>query len=153
MFKRRKQNETGCASKNAVLSCVNCFLGEAVHALSKNHANGVKNLWGMFASRFFLIYCPACGGTRAMESILNGDIPSALCYNALAVALVVIIIVFYVVAWIRLARGEERLVVFPKRFWQVCLIPVILFFILRNILLIGFGVDPLGDLIWFWNEI
>lgn len=32
--------------------------------------------------------CPGCGGTRVVGSLLHGDLPSALGYNALAVLLV-----------------------------------------------------------------
>ncbi|GAA2350055.1 DUF2752 domain-containing protein [Saccharopolyspora halophila] len=32
--------------------------------------------------------CPGCGGTRAVWSLLHGDLPAALDYNALAVLLI-----------------------------------------------------------------
>lgn len=52
--------------------------------------------------------CPGCGGTRAVHALLHGDVASALNHNVLAVAAVVIGIVWFV--WNRIAdrRGRPR---------------------------------------------
>lgn len=108
---------------------------------------------GCFLHDWFFLYCPACGGTRAAEALLRLDVLSALRYNALAVMFAIVAVAFYAKAWIRLNRREERLIIFPNKFWTVCSILIVSFFVLRNLLLIIFGIDPLGDLAWFWNQI
>ena len=99
------------------------------------------------------IYCPFCGGTRAAEALLRLDVLTALRCHPLVVATAVATLYFYVTAWVRACRDQHELLIFPKDFWKYCLIIFGLFFVLRNVLLIGFGIDPLGDLFWFWNEI
>ena len=80
----------------------------------------------------FYVYCPLCGGTRAVEALLRLNLTDALRCNALVVAALPFALVFYLRAWRRLLRG-------------------VLFGVARNVLMIGFGIDPLGDLWPVWN--
>ena len=100
---------------------------------------------------FLRIYCPFCGGTRAIEALLAFDPISALRCNALVVALLILSAVLYVIAWVRLCRGETRLLSIPAWGWTTLLVVTILFGIVRNLLMILWGIDPLGDLQVFWN--
>ncbi len=108
---------------------------------------------GCLLHDWFHLYCPACGGTRALEALLKLDLLASIRYNPLVLILAAFFLYFYITAWIRLKRGEERLLVTSKSFWMFCSVLLIVFFILRNVLLIGFGFDPAGDLYWFWNQI
>ncbi len=102
---------------------------------------------------FLHLYCPMCGGTRALASLLRLDLLAALKQNAFAVLLFGTVLVFYVIAWIRLLRGEVRLWRVPDWFWIVGVAVMVLFGVLRNLMMIAWGMDPLGDLLPFWNGI
>ena len=100
---------------------------------------------------FLRLYCPFCGGTRAVEALLSLNVVNAMQSNALVVLLLAVGAVLYGIAWVRLFRGETRLVSIPTWGWRALLVAVILFGVARNLLMIAFGMDPLGDLQVFWN--
>ena len=56
-----------------------------------------------------------------------------------------------VIAFIRLRRGERRLFVFPRPLWISFCVLFVLWGILRNVLMIFYGIDFTGDLVLFWN--
>lgn len=98
-----------------------------------------------FASSLFM-YCPGCGGTRAVYSLLHLDFLSALKYNIIVPLMLVLYIYFNISAIISLKKGDDTL------FTKSRLIPIYIFvgaiivnFIVRNILLWGFGIDLIGD--------
>lgn len=95
--------------------------------------------------RFFHFYCPACGGTRAVMSLVRGDLLASLRYNpaVLTGALVALYLeAVYALALItknlRFARTArtEAIFLFPI---ALCLV-----FFIRNGLLLA-GKDTLGD--------
>lgn len=100
--------------------------------------------------RFFL-YCPLCGGTRAVSSLLRLEIAEAFSYNAFVVLLVIVAIGLDVWAFVRLLRGHTNLLPLPGWIWIVFAVLLILYGVLRNYLMIARGVDPVGDLGVFWN--
>ena len=79
------------------------------------------------------LYCPGCGITRAIFSLIELDLIGAIKYNILIVTVIPLIIVNYLVKiidWINLKEQKE---IYPKTIWNIILIFVILFGILRNI--------------------
>lgn len=105
---------------------------------------------GCLLHDLFHVYCPMCGGTRAFEALLHLDIVSALWYNALVVLLVAALLLWDVLALVRLTRGKTSLYRIPVWSWIVVGAAVLLFGIFRNVLMIVWAVDPLGDLGMFW---
>ena len=97
------------------------------------------------------IYCPMCGGTRAALSLVNLDIVSALRQNAFFVFLVVAFICYDVKAAYKVFGDRKD--PFKVPIWLIIALCVvcILFFIVRNLLMIFFGIDPLGELVVYWN--
>ena len=67
------------------------------------------------------LYCPGCGGTRAMFSLIKLDFYQAMRYNALIILFPILIIILMV---------NKKI---PKAVWYIILIIVILFGIIRNI--------------------
>lgn len=89
----------------------------------------------------FGLYCPGCGGTRAVSALLRGQLLNSLWYHPLVPYTVIIFGGFMV------TQTLERLHV-PKvkgwKFhpWYLYMAVVLLFanFIVKNILLIAFGI-------------
>ncbi|MDR2281503.1 MAG: DUF2752 domain-containing protein [Gordonia sp. (in: high G+C Gram-positive bacteria)] len=80
------------------------------------------------------INCPGCGSTRALYSLLHGDIPAALHYNALGVVAMMLIVAAFVVHVLGLWRGRRL------RSWQhlrytpwIALAATAVWFVVRNI--------------------
>lgn len=101
--------------------------------------------------RLFL-YCPFCGGTRALEALLRFDLPAALQANAWAVVLIGLALLLDLVALIRLLRGHKKLLPLPRAWWIVPIVLAVGYAILRNWLMIAHGYDPIGDLGAFWHH-
>ncbi len=108
---------------------------------------------GCILHDLFHVYCGFCGGTRTVEALLRLDFPTAMRCNPFVVVTLGIALVLYVIAWVRLCRGKERLVPVPEWVWIAWAVALLLYCILRNVLVIAFGIDPLGDLLPFWNGI
>lgn len=79
------------------------------------------------------LFCPACGGTRALEALLRGDLLGALGYNLLILLLPLFLYAGYVITEMVIKKKSVNdLVVSPFIIWFTLII-VILYFILRNI--------------------
>ncbi|WP_341267876.1 DUF2752 domain-containing protein [Gordonia malaquae] len=80
------------------------------------------------------VNCPGCGSTRALYSLLHGDVPAALHYNALGVIAMVLIVVAFVMHVVGLWRGRKL------RSWQhlrytpwIALAVTAVWFVIRNL--------------------
>ena len=100
---------------------------------------------------FLFLYCPLCGGTRALSYMLHLNFPAAVRANAFVVFAAAVFFGYYIAAWVRLIKGKERLFVFRGWFWVAMVSLLLVFGILRNVLMICCGFDPLGDLVSVWN--
>jgi hypothetical protein len=98
------------------------------------------------------IYCPFCGGTRAMVALSQGKIWQSLCYNPLSAYLAAGFIVFDIIAAIRIKRNHPTPLSIPRLYWIVGIVIAVLVFLVRNVALIGFGLDNLGDLVGYWSK-
>ncbi|TDC94517.1 DUF2752 domain-containing protein [Saccharopolyspora aridisoli] len=76
--------------------------------------------------------CPGCGGTRMLFSILHGDFPAALQFNALAVLLLPVLAWSWT-AWVA-GRLGRRLPTWTRWRWspQVLLAVVVAWVVVRN---------------------
>ena len=91
------------------------------------------------------LYCPFCGGTRAVSTLLTGNIVGALRANAAVVVTLPFLLHLDIRALVRIVRNKP---VTPlSRPAIIALITVFAaFFVLRNVLL-RFGINPTGDFI------
>ena len=96
----------------------------------------------------FHLYCPLCGGTRAVAALLRLDIVSALRYNPLAVAFALGLVIYDTVSLVRIFGGGDLPRV--KINWLAVTLAVVGYSALRNILMIAFGIDPLGELLPYY---
>lgn len=81
------------------------------------------------------LFCPACGGTRALGYLLDGRLQLALKYNALAV-LSLPLVVYGTVTAFRLVfdrnYGPSDLKIAPFWIWSILAL-IIIFWIIRNL--------------------
>ena len=94
------------------------------------------------------LYCPGCGGTRAVYALLRLDILSTIRYNV-AVPFGVFVYAYYDIgAIVALVRKNSEYWKNQKFILIYIFIGVLLLnFILRNILVWCFGVDLIGDIL------
>ncbi len=107
---------------------------------------------GCIMHRLF-IYCPLCGGTRALSEIARFDFAAAWNHNAFVVIMCAVLLGLDVWAWVRYFQKKEPLVILPKWSWIAFGAAFGIYFILRKCLMIFFGIDPTGDLGYFWEAI
>jgi hypothetical protein len=116
-------------------------------------ANWLGGVFGGCLMHRFFIYCPLCGGTRAIAALTRFQFLEAWNYNALVVLLSVVVLGLDVWAWIRYLQKKEPLIILPRWSWITTCVLLVTYFILRNVLMIFFGIDPTGDLVYFWDAI
>lgn len=102
---------------------------------------------------YLFLYCPLCGGTRAVEALLCLDLPLALRYNAFVVCALLSFLVLDVIAWVRFFRRRTPLFSVRGWVWIVGAVALLLFWLLRNYLMIAHGIDPTGDLGRIWQAL
>ena len=134
----------------AMIFCVAGILAICFYVLPKPLS---RILGGCLMHDLLWLYCPLCGGTRAVGSLARGAFLEAIRYNALAVVGGAVFAVLEVVAWVCFFLKKPSPVRLGKRFWIVCGVVALLFFICRNVLMIAFGVDTVGDLGGAWHAI
>lgn len=96
----------------------------------------------------FHIYCPGCGGTRALYSMLQGRFLESLFYNP-AVLLGTLLIIYYEVSVIiTLVKDNGKIYYYRKPgLIYVYLAVVFGYAVIRDVLLFIPGIDLLGDLL------
>ena len=100
---------------------------------------------------WFHLYCPLCGGTRAVEALLHFHVTESIRCHPFVIVFAGLFAVWYVLAWVRLFRGKSLIVAIPKPLSVTLTVALLVFWLLRNLLLIAFHIDPMGDLVGFWN--
>jgi hypothetical protein len=87
-----------------------------------------------------------------MVALCQGKIWQSLCYNPLSAYLAAGFIVFDIIAAIRIKRNHPTPLSIPRLYWIVGIVIAVLVFLVRNVALIGFGLDNLGDLVGYWSK-
>ncbi len=96
------------------------------------------------------LYCPLCGGTRSVSAMIRLDFLEALRYNAAVVILFVLFLIGDLVLLLRLLRKKEKWWSIPSWCWIGATVFLLGYTILRNLLMVVWGIDPTGDLALFW---
>lgn len=97
------------------------------------------------------LYCPGCGGTRSVYAMLRLDIVTSFLYHPLIAFLVVLFVEYYVGAIITMIKNNgKRYYYLRVWFCYVALGIIVLNFVLRNVLMVFWHIDPIGDLIQYW---
>ena len=96
--------------------------------------------------RYLHLYCPACGGTRALEAFLSFDVLRSLYCNPIVVLGALYLAVSEIDMIRHLIRGKERPSILRPSVILTVLGAWLAFFVLRNALLLC-GIDMLGDIL------
>lgn len=96
----------------------------------------------------FGFYCPGCGGSRSLSAFLHFDLPASFIYYP-AIPVSALVILSYDARLLLTVIKNNTKYTDGYRFYPFILIPItiILTFIIRNVLLFGFGIDILGDIL------
>ena len=139
-------------ARNRFLMIHGCLLGLAVLVpLYQRLASLVSSFFiGCFFHDRLFLYCPLCGGTRAVRELLRFQFGKAFAYNPVVVLGILGFLILDGIALIRLLRGKRRLYLVPAWGWILGVIVLVTYGILRNYLMIRWGYDPTGDLVRFW---
>ena len=96
----------------------------------------------------FHLYCPGCGGTRALFAFLHGQVLQSLYYNPAIVLGALLILYYEIGVLVTLIKKNGKRYFYPKGgllYFYIAIVAV--FTIVRNYLLIGFQYDMLKDFI------
>ena len=92
------------------------------------------------------IYCPGCGITRAVRSLMHFDILSSLKYNPCAIILLLIVAYYEARAIMSVVYADISVFLKSKAHPLIFFAATVIFvFLVRNILLFFFGIDVTGD--------
>ena len=94
---------------------------------------------------YFHLYCPGCGGTRAVKALLKLNIMRSLYYNPMVVVLITVELLFLISNIFKKIEKTNRFIMSSRKIRVYVLASWVIYFLIRNILLIIFGIDMLGD--------
>lgn len=114
---------------------------------------------GLFKEIFFTcpaslrhLYCPGCGGTRAVTSLFRMQLFSSFLYNPnllLWIGMLLYTDIRSLTVFFK--TGELKRIYFTKKMFVIMMSVYLLNFVLRNLLLICWGIDFIGDHAEFWS--
>ena len=111
-----------------------------VGALRWKYALGAPTISRCWVWEHWRIYCPGCGGTRAVLALAHGHVLRALYYHAPAVVTAILAAVYLVSQTVWRLRGRQGWVLHYDSRWPGMLAALFLGnCVLRNILWLGFG--------------
>lgn len=122
----------------------------------RNHISEISFQEGLCAfSRKTHLYCPGCGGTRAVKYFLTGDMLSSFLSNAIPIYTAILLLriwaaLFHNTVVEKFRPGKKKWKLFYQWEMWTILVVVVGYFVLRNIFLMCFGWDFLGDMAAFW---
>ena len=91
------------------------------------------------------LYCPTCGMTRAAHSLLALDLAAALRYHPLILLLAATLLYYDGALLLSALRKRPPARPVSRLPLYLTVAAFLVFFLLRNLLLLAFGIDPVGD--------
>ena len=126
--------------------CVNAALLAVVALFLVLAFSGVIRAGACPCIRLFHIYCPACGGTRAIMALVKGQLLASLRYNPAIFVGFLVGLYFETVYLLTLLTGNLRLTRLARaELFLLFPLALITVFLVRNGLLLA-GRDTLGDI-------
>ena len=102
---------------------------------------------------YFHLYCPGCGGTRAFDAFLRGEILVSVSYNPFFLLLAGMVGYYYLLAFYTFVIKKDGKIYYniPVDFMIKMAVILVVYTILKNVLMIFWGIDPLQDLVVYWK--
>lgn len=87
------------------------------------------------------LYCPGCGGTRALSSLVHGHFILSLYYHPLVIYILIVLVVL-VIRFVKLQIFEENKskILLPNWVLYLMLAIVLGNFLIKNVLLLFFNI-------------
>ncbi len=105
-----------------------------------------------FFPKYLHLYCPGCGGTRAINYLLEGKVVESVLANPVPVCAIPVMFRVWGALLYNSVYGYKKklfLIFSNPEIWGV-FAAFILYGIVRNVLLVAFHIDYLGDLAGYW---
>lgn len=94
--------------------------------------------------QYFGVYCPGCGGSRAVKALFSGDIVTSLFYHPFVLYTAVVFGVFMISQTLEIvSSGRIRGIRFHPWFLYAGLFMIVINCLIKNILKICFGIPSL----------
>ena len=105
-----------------------------------------------FVNLFMHIYCPGCGGSRAFDFLLHGQMLKSAASNPIVLYGFMMFFYYFIPASYTYVIKKDGIKHHKFHMWTLygLLIIVVGFFLLRNVLLLAFHYDYLGDCLNYW---
>ncbi len=101
---------------------------------------------------YFHIYCPGCGGTRAVRYLMHGDVVRSFMAHPVVIYLLILYVQSVCVSVYTIFIKKDMVVRYYVRIWELWLLLGIVVgsFLIRNLLVVFFGIDFLGECAPYW---
>ena len=132
--------------RNFIITNVAIIFGVLFFAIISSALSDVEALKCVFLNKLHL-YCPGCGGTRAVYALLNFDFVASFIYNPIVILGGIAYLYYDARAIIAICKKDEEY--FLKRKFTLLMVLagiLIAYFIIRNVLLLN-GIDLIGDVL------
>lgn len=105
------------------------------------HLLGAPTVSGCWFYRNWHVYCPGCGGTRALTALAHGKLLESLYYHPAVPAAAVLAAVYLISQTVcRLRGGRGWALRYDPRWPWLLAVLLLVNCAVRNVLLIGFGI-------------
>lgn len=136
-----------------VMSCILVAITTGIIGI-KHHPNILDiNQKKCYFSQVLHLYCPGCGGTRAIKSLIAGDLLNSALSNVIPLYFIMLTLRIWIALLHNVITHKTKAKMWKfLHEWEAwgILIVVIGQFIIRNLLLVTLGIDYLNDLKQFW---
>lgn len=90
------------------------------------------------------LYCPGCGGTRSVVALLRGNLVQSVLYHPAVIYGVVLFLLYFISQTLmRLSKGKVKGLSMKPIYLYILLGIILVNFIIRNVLLLAFGIRTL----------
>lgn len=105
---------------------------------------GLSRFTDCISHMLFNIYCPFCGGTRALDALLSFDILRSLLLYPALIPFSAAFIYYDIKTFVLILRDEPKVIYIKKYVWISILVIIFIHWIAKNIISLCFGIDLLA---------
>lgn len=121
-----------CFFKKLIWTIISFFVLFTIY-ISKNMLILLTDLFPTcYVYELTRFYCPGCGNTRSVISLLNLNILQSLKYNITPISLVIFFTLYFIQIYLKHLNKKVTLIPTSKYFWIFIFIFFMSYFILRN---------------------